>query len=122
MKQASAHHHPPRDVAVTSDTSIVAASDLFRALGDPSRLRLVDLLSNGEWCVTELALATSANMSTVSQQLRALLQERLVTKRRDGKHIRYRLADLHVLDLVRAAVHHVEEPSVPRKKKKAKTP
>jgi DNA-binding transcriptional ArsR family regulator len=47
-------------------------------------------------------------MSTLSQQLRVLFAEHIVDRRRDGKHMYYRLADTHVEALVRAALDHAE--------------
>jgi ArsR family transcriptional regulator len=91
------------------DDAFERAAALFRALGDPSRLRLLHRLEFDEQCVTELAEACHAKLSTLSQQLRVLHQERIVTRRRDGKHIYYALADGHVRDLIRAALDHTSE-------------
>jgi len=85
------------------------ASRIFRALGDPSRLRLMALLSQGEACVTELAESESEEISTISQRLRVLRAEGLLSRRRDGKHILYGLADQHVADLVFNALAHASE-------------
>ncbi|RYE84968.1 MAG: transcriptional regulator [Myxococcales bacterium] len=82
---------------------------MFRAVGDVARLKLLARLADGEWCVSELALAADVGLSTVSQQLRLLRAERLVARRRDGKHIHYRLADDHVRDLVLSALSHAAE-------------
>ena len=76
-----------------------------------SRLKLLARLAYGEWCVTELAEAAGVGLSTVSQQLRLLRAERLVWRRREGKHIYYGLADTHVLDLVQSALAHASEPA-----------
>ena len=85
------------------------AASLFRAEGDVARLRILDRLSDGEWCVTELAEASGVGLSTVSQQLRTLRAERIVARRRTGKHIFYSLADEHVSSLIRAALEHAGE-------------
>jgi DNA-binding transcriptional ArsR family regulator len=111
-----AHEHPPRvpvDLGA-SDEDFERAAAIFRAAGDVARLRLLARLAAGEWCVSELAEAADAGLSTVSQQLRLLRAEKLVTRRRAGKHIFYSLADEHVLDLVRSALSHAAEPH-PRK-------
>ena len=68
------------------------------------------VLAHDEWCVTELATSTGTKLSTLSQQLRVLYSERIVERRRDGKHIYYRLADEHVRELVSAALEHAGEP------------
>jgi DNA-binding transcriptional ArsR family regulator len=91
------------------DEAFERAAGLFRAVGDVSRLKLLERLSDGEWCVTELAEAAGTGLSTVSQQLRLLRAERIVKRRRDGKHIYYSLADRHMSELVRSALEHAAE-------------
>jgi len=90
--------------------AFVRAAALFRAAGDVSRLRLLYALSHDEWCVSELAESSRTKITTLSQQLRLLYNERVVERRRDGNHIYYRLADKHVRDLVNAALEHASEP------------
>ena len=58
--------------AAVSDEAFERAAGLFRAAGDVSRLKLLERLADGEWCVTELAEAAGTGLSTVSQQLRLL--------------------------------------------------
>lgn len=85
------------------------AAALFRALGDTARLSLLERLASGEYCVTELAEATGEGLSTISQRLRTLRSERLLRRRRVGKHVYYTLADHHVVDLIRSALEHARE-------------
>ena len=94
-----------------SDEAFERAAGLFRAAGDVSRLKLLERLSDGEWCVTELAEAAGTGLSTVSQQLRLLRAERIVRRRREGKHIYYSLSDRHMSELVRSALEHAAEQS-----------
>jgi ArsR family transcriptional regulator, lead/cadmium/zinc/bismuth-responsive transcriptional repressor len=106
------HEHPPRaGRKAPTDATFEKAAAIFRAAGDASRLKLLEILSSGEWCVTELAAATHAGMSTVSQQLKVLRAERLINRRRAGKHIYYSLADDHIVSLLRGAIAHAEEPT-----------
>ncbi len=100
-----AHATPPLDV-----DALARASALFRAIGDPARLRILHILTGGRRCVSELAETTRAGLSTVSQQLKTLRAERLVTREREGKHIYYTLTDKHVAELVRSALEHASEP------------
>lgn len=93
-----------------NDEQLERAAAIFRAAGDISRLKLLHRLSDGEWCVTELAEAAGVGLSTVSQQLRLLRAERIVARRRAGKHIFYSLADAHVSDLIHSAIEHAAEP------------
>lgn len=85
------------------------AAALFRALGDPARLRLLVLLEQGERCVSELVDVLGEKFPTVSQRLRLLRTEGLVVRRRDGNHLHYALADRHVADLVKTALEHAAE-------------
>jgi DNA-binding transcriptional ArsR family regulator len=91
------------------------ASRLFRALADVPRLRLLSRLADGEVCVTALAAAEGESMAVISQRLRVLRGEELVTRRRSGKHVFYALADKHVLDLFSNAVAHAGKHSPGRR-------
>lgn len=86
-----------------------AAAELFRTLGDAERLRLLTLLARGERTVTELAEAAGAGLSAVSQRLRVLRLEGLLTRRRDGRNQYYGLADRHVAELISNALAHASE-------------
>ncbi len=99
---------PARKARVSEDAFSRAAS-LFRVAGDVARLKLLDRLSEREWCVTELADAAGVGISTVSQQLRMLRTERIVERRRTGKHIFYSLADRHIIELIANALEHASE-------------
>lgn len=106
------HTHAARaSSTAVSEGAFERAAALFRAAGDLSRLRLLHQLDRGEWCVTELAQASDTKLSTLSQQLRVLHSERLVKRRREGKHIFYSLADDHIRELIRAALDHAGEPT-----------
>jgi DNA-binding transcriptional ArsR family regulator len=89
------------------DETVELAASLFRALGDVSRLRTMELLVDRELCVSEIAAASGELISTVSHRMRLLRSEGLVSRRRDGRHIYYALRDRHVYDLVLNALEHV---------------
>jgi ArsR family transcriptional regulator, lead/cadmium/zinc/bismuth-responsive transcriptional repressor len=89
--------------------AIELAAALFRALGDSARLRLMTRLIDRELCVGELAAAEGESMPAISQRLRILRAENIVVRRRDGKHIRYALADQHITQMVLNALAHVDE-------------
>jgi DNA-binding transcriptional ArsR family regulator len=95
--------------ATVSEDAFSHAASLFRVAGDVARLKLLDRLSEREWCVTELADAAGVGLSTVSQQLRMLRAERIVERRRIGKHIYYSLADRHIIELIANALEHAAE-------------
>ena len=85
------------------------ASALFRALGDPFRLRLLARLANGELSVTELAQLEREKLTTVSARLKTLYAARLVKRRREAKHIFYALSDSHVLEMMQSAMENATE-------------
>jgi DNA-binding transcriptional ArsR family regulator len=103
--------HGPEAVRrpLVDDAALERASRLFRAIGEPSRLRLLSRLAQGEMCVTELAASEGESLSTISQRLRVLRSESIIVRRRRGKHINYALADQHVMDLVFNALAHATE-------------
>lgn len=82
------------------------AGRMLRAAGDASRLRLLEALSRGEMCVTEIAALTGEGLSTVSQRLRLLRGEDLVVRRREGRHVFYSLSDAHVADVILSVLDH----------------
>jgi len=86
--------------------TIEAAVEIFKALGDPTRLRILHLLSQGEFCVCNLAELLGMNPSAVSHQLRLLRTERLIRARRDGRRIYYALDDDHIERLLAEGVKH----------------
>ena len=84
-------------------------TEIFRVLGDPTRVRILDALSRAELCVGDLAAQLSLTESAVSHQLRLLRNTRIVRSRRDGRMMFYALDDRHVLALFRQGLRHVEE-------------
>src|SRR5512139_2953448 len=72
---------------------------VYKSLSDPTRLRIISLLAEREFCVTDLAAALEIEQSTLSHQLRDMRAQRLVTFRREGRHVFYRLDDPHVRSL-----------------------
>ena len=80
----------------------------FRALGDETRLLLLELLSPGEQCVADLMDATGLGQSLVSHHLRTLRTAGLVHDRRDGRWIYYSLAE-PALAAARATIYDIEK-------------
>ena len=82
-------------------------SGTFKALGDQTRIRILDALSREELCVCDLAALLEMSSSAVSHQLRVLRDARLVKFRREGKRAYYSLDDHHVLILFEQGLAHV---------------
>jgi len=84
-------------------------TELFKVLGDPSRLRIIRALGAAELCVCDLSSVLEMSQSAVSHQLAILRRARLVRSRRDGKSVFYALDDGHVGQIVGIASEHVAE-------------
>lgn len=84
-------------------------SELFKAFGDPTRLRILYALFESEMCVCDIAAIVGMSSSAVSHQLRVLKQARLVDFRRQGKTVFYTLADEHVRTMLSQAMVHISE-------------
>ncbi|WP_298704924.1 helix-turn-helix transcriptional regulator [uncultured Veillonella sp.] len=82
-------------------------AELFKVLGDPTRIRIVRLLLNKEMCVSDIADTMGMGQSAISHQLRVLRQARLVTFRKEGKTAWYSLNDEHVVVLLKQGIEHV---------------
>jgi len=83
-------------------------ADLFSALSDPTRLRIISVLLDDEMNVGEIASQLEMTESAVSHQLRGLRQMKLVRTRKEGRQVFYTLADDHVEKLYRMGLEHVE--------------
>src|SRR5262245_21535026 len=94
---------------LVDDESVGGLAETFRAMGDPTRVRMLDALSHGELCVCDLASVLGLTQSAVSHQLRLLKNLRLVRARRDGRMVFYALDDRHIISLFRQTLKHVQE-------------
>lgn len=82
---------------------------VFKALGDPGRLRLALALRDGEMCVCDLAAFLGVSESAVSHQLRRLRDLGLVRNRRAGQCLYYSLDDHHVDEILGLSLDHLRE-------------
>jgi DNA-binding transcriptional ArsR family regulator len=92
---------------VLDGSTAARLSEMFRALSDPTRVRIIALLAEVELCVCDLAAALEMSQSAVSHQLRTLRDRKLVRWRREGRQVFYSLDDEHVADLYRRGLEHV---------------
>ena len=97
-----------RSALVPAD-AVQGLADTFSALGDPTRVRILDALSHGELCVCDLAAVLRLSQSAVSHQLRLLRGLRLVRPRRDGRVVFYSLDDQHIMSIFKQTLQHVQE-------------
>ncbi|AHV95265.1 winged helix-turn-helix transcriptional regulator [Paenibacillus sp. 7124] len=82
-------------------------AELFKALGDPTRVRLIYALSRQELCVHDLSTILDMGQSAVSHQLRYLRNLRIVKRRKEGKTVYYSLNDAHVEQIFLQTHEHI---------------
>ena len=80
----------------------------FKALADPTRLKIIYLLSKAPLCVCDIANLLDMTQSAISHQLRLLRNLRLVKFKKEGKMVIYSLDDGHVLQLFKQGLDHVQ--------------
>ena len=91
---------------------------IFELLADPTRARLLHALSlSKELCVCDLALLLGRSESALSHQLRLLRDRRVVTRRKVGRVVYYRLADTHIRRVLADGLRHVRE-AVPQRERR----
>ena len=83
-------------------------ADLFKALGDPTRVKIIHSLSQSELCVHDLAEILAMGQSAVSHQLRYLRNLRIVKRRKEGKTVYYSLDDHHIEEIFVQTLNHVK--------------
>jgi DNA-binding transcriptional ArsR family regulator len=84
------------------------AADLFQAMADPTRVRLISSLLNTELCVCDLASVLDMTQSAISHQLRLLRDLHVVKARREGRMIFYSLDDEHIRHFITQAKEHIQ--------------
>ena len=87
--------------------TIVGIAEIFKALSDPSRLKIVLTLLSREHCVCDIAAICCQSESAVSHQLRILRALKIVKNRREGKIVYYSLDDDHVKALIQMSLDHL---------------
>ncbi len=83
-------------------------AELFRALSDPTRIRIIAALLGGENNVSSLAEIVGISESATSHQMRTLRQLRIVSARKQGREVYYSLDDEHVVDLFQRGLEHIK--------------
>jgi len=111
-EKSDEHYVHPDQVAVAlehfiNDEKAGRLAETFKALSDPTRVRIIAALAHTELCVYDLTAVVGLTQSAVSHQLRLLRTMRLVKSRRDGRHIYYQLDDAHIHDLFHRGLDHV---------------
>jgi ArsR family transcriptional regulator len=80
-----------------------AAAAIFQAIDQPARLEILQVIGTGEACVCHLEAALGQRQARISQHLMALREAGIITSRREGRYVFYRLNDVRILDLISLA-------------------
>jgi len=88
------------------EETLFVVSQTFKALSDPTRIRILNLLCTGEHSVNDIAESLNLSQSSVSHQLRFLKNLRLVKYRRAGTTLYYSEDDEHIMNLLKQAIEH----------------
>ena len=84
-------------------------AEFFALLADANRLRILELVAAQEICVHEIAAAIGMTEAAVSQQMRHLRSNRIVTYEKRGRHVYYQLADRHIIEIYQLVAEHLQE-------------
>jgi len=98
---------PQARQALLDEHTAAHIAELFRALGDMSRVRIISDLVERKENVSAIAAGVGISESAVSHHMRGLRQMRLVRSRRVGRQVFYSLHDEHIVDLFKRGLDHV---------------
>lgn len=87
--------------------TLISLAEIFKLMGDPTRVKIIYALSQQELCVCDIAAVLDLSQSAVSHQLRLLRNARLVRFRKDGKIVYYSIDDAHITNLFNECLDHV---------------
>lgn len=92
-----------------NDELMTDLAGLFKMFSDPTRVKILNILLDGEKCVGDVAAQMNMSVAAVSHHLRMLRQGNLVIDHRQGKEVFYSLADDHVVSILSLGMEHVTE-------------
>lgn len=95
--------------AMPKEQELFDLAEFYKVFGDPTRVKILYVLSQSEMCVCDIANLLGMGQSAISHQLRVLKQMRLVKFKRDGKTVFYSLADGHIETILAQGMEHINE-------------
>ncbi len=90
------------------DKELINLSELFKILGDLTRIKIIWTLDNNEMCVCDIANVLNMTKSSISHQLSILKNAGIVRYRKSGKEVYYTLDDEHINKLYEIGLEHIE--------------
>jgi len=83
-------------------------AEIFKILGDGTRIRIIDALFHNELCVCDIADILKMSQSAISHQLRLMRTTRILKQRKEGKNVYYSLEDQHIKDILGQCINHIK--------------
>ncbi|MGN0176305.1 MAG: ArsR/SmtB family transcription factor [Methanobrevibacter sp.] len=94
---------------IPDENKFIELSEFFKIFGNPTRLKIISLLSIEDLCVCDICEILGLNQTTVSNQLRILRANNIVKYQKEGKMVRYSLTDLHIEMIYKVGLEHILE-------------
>ncbi len=95
--------------AMPDESVLFSLADFYKVFGDSTRIKIIYALFAGEMCVGTIANLLEMSQSSISHQLRVLKTNRLVKSRKEGKQVYYTLDDMHVQQIYKMGIDHINE-------------
>ncbi len=94
---------------IHSKELLIGLSEFYKIFGDPTRLRILDVLANKPLCVNEISEAINVSQSAISHQLKILRLSNLVKTEKIGKNVLYSISDDHIKIILKYGLEHIKE-------------
>ena len=99
----------PAQIDVLPVDSARSIAQFFQILSDPTRVRIIKALAEGEWCVTDLVDALKMDQPAISHQLKYLRELGVVSHRKKGRHVYYTLDDDPLREVLFNGIKHATD-------------
>jgi ArsR family transcriptional regulator len=96
-------------IHIPAQKTLEHLGEFFKVLADPTRLKILFALHEGELCVFDISVTIEASISSTSHHLSLLKRLRLVKARREGRIMYYSLDDEHIHSIIQFSLKHLEE-------------
>ena len=94
---------------VMEEKRITSIAEIYKALSDDTRLKIINVLENNELCVNDMAVVLNMTKSAVSHQLKYLKNLNIVSNKKKGREVMYFLTDDHVRQIFNISCFHITE-------------
>jgi len=96
-------------MCLIEDAKLLQISQLYKAMSDSTRIKIINILKDNELCVCDIAVILNMTKSAVSHQLKNLREKGIIKNRKEGKIVLYTLADEHIRQIFSITAKHISE-------------